>query len=53
MKGVKEIFTEDDIGEVTIEGLDFWYNLLNMSVYSTINQKYNFLLRKIHEELVK
>jgi hypothetical protein len=53
MKGVKEIFTEDDIGEVTIEGLDFWYNLLNMSVYSTVNQKYNFLLRKIHEELVK
>ena len=53
MKGIKEVFLEDDIGEVNIESLDFWYNLLNISVYNTINQKYNALLRKVHEELVK
>ena len=53
MKGIKEVFLEDDIGEVNIDSLDFWYNLLNISVYNTINQKYNALLRKVHEELVK
>ena len=26
MKGIKEVFLEDDIGEVNIESLDFWYN---------------------------
>ena len=52
MKGVKEDFTDDDIGTVSIDVLDFWFNFLNCNTYMTTNEKYNALLRKIHMKLL-
>ena len=52
MKNVKDAFKDEDIGEVTIEALDFWFNFLNFETYQTTNTKYNALLRKIHSSLV-
>ena len=53
MKGVRDNFSEDDIGEVSVQNLDIWYNLLNFNTYTCIHQKFNALFRKINSELVK
>ena len=53
MKGVKDNFSEDDIGEVSVQNLDIWYNLLNFNTYTCTHQKFNALFRKINSELVK
>lgn len=53
IKNVKEYFKENDIGEVSIEALDFWFNALNFTTFTTVNQKFNALLNKIHLLLSK
>lgn len=53
IKNIKDYFKESDIGDVSIEALDFWFNILNFTTYITINQKCNALLNKIHLVLSK
>ena len=53
MKNVKEVFTEEDIGEVSIEALEYWYLFFNFGTFITTNKKYNALMRKIHLCLLK
>ena len=46
------VIKEEDIGEVSVENLEFWFNFCNFSFYKTTNTKFNELLRKIHKTLI-
>ena len=52
VKKIKDVIKEEDIGEVSVENLEFWYNFCNFSFYKTTNTKFNALLRKIHKTLI-
>jgi hypothetical protein len=52
IKKIKDIIKEEDIGEVSVENLEFWFNFCNFSFYKATNTKFNALLRKIHKTLV-
>ena len=52
IKKIKDIIKEEDIGEVSVENLEIWFNFCNFSFYKVTNTKFNALLRKIHKTLV-
>jgi len=52
IKKIKDVIKEEDIGEVSVENLEFWFNFCNFSFYKTTNTKFNALLRKIHKTLI-
>ena len=52
IKKIKDVIKEEDIGEVSVENLEFWFNFCNFSFYKTTNTKFNELLRKIHKTLI-
>ena len=52
IKKIKDVIKEEDIGEVSVENLEFWYNFCNFSFYKATNTKFNELLRKIHKILI-
>ena len=52
VKKIKDVIKEEDIGEVSVDNLEFWFNFCNFSFYKTTNTKFNELLRKIHKTLI-
>ena len=52
IKKIKDVIKEEDIGEVSVDNLEFWFNFCNFSFYKTTNTKFNELLRKIHKTLI-
>ena len=52
IKKIKDVIKEEDIGEVSVENLEFWFNFCNFSFYKATNTKFNALLRKIHKTLI-
>ena len=52
IKKIKDVIKEEDIGEVSVENLEFWFNFCNFSFYKSTNTKFNALLRKIHKTLI-
>ena len=52
IKKIKDAIKEEDIGEVSVENLEFWFNFCNFSFYKTTNTKFNGLLSKIHKTLI-
>ena len=52
IKKIKDVIKEEDIGEVSVDNLEFWFNFCNFSFYKATNTKFNELLRKIHKTLI-
>ena len=52
IKKIKDVIKEEDIGEVSVDNLEFWFNFFNFSFYKATNTKFNELLRKIHKTLI-
>jgi hypothetical protein len=52
VKKIRDVIKEEDIGEVSVENLEFWFNFCNFSFYKSTNTKFNALLRKIHKTLI-
>ena len=52
VKKIKDVIKEEDIGEVSVDNLEFWFNFCNFSFYKTTNTKFNELFRKIHKTLI-
>ena len=52
VKKVKEAFSEKEMGEISLENLDFWLNFTGFKFYRTENMEFNALLRKAHKLLI-
>jgi hypothetical protein len=50
---VDENIKKDQIGEITMEALDFWFNLTNFQMFATIHKNFNGLFNDMHLKLIR
>jgi len=51
MKNVENTINKELLGEITLENLDFWFNLISGIPFSSINVKFNEYLQEIHGKI--
>lgn len=51
MKNVENAINKDLLGEISLENIDFWLNLISGAPYIAVNGKFNEFLQEVHRKL--